>query len=170
VNIGTSIDVSKSRVFCPNCGKGDQQPAGYCRQCGSLQPDPAQPFHFPHLSRSSVRTSTVANCFAALASFIVAFFLYTVVLGIGGGLVIHALAWVSILVGIWCAIAAWKSFQVEKDFRIASNKGPASASKLRPAVTDKLLEEPDFEQFVPPSVTDGTTSRLAAVPNKSTKS
>ena len=157
-------------MYCPNCGKGDQQPAGYCRQCGSLQPDPAQPFHFPHLTRSSVRTSTIANGAAALASFVVAFVLYTVVLGIGGGMVIHALAWASILVGIWCAIAAWKSLQLEKDFLAGSIEGPGVGSTFAPAVTDKLLEEPDFEQFVPPSVTDSTTSRLAAVPNKSTKS
>ena len=157
-------------MYCPNCGKGDQQPAGYCRQCGTLQPDPSQPFHFPHLSQSSVRIGAIANGIASLASFIVAFVLYAVVLGIGGGLVIHALAWISILVGVWCAFAAWRSYQLERDFRGGWDEKRGYRSPLQSAETDKLLDEPNFEQFVPPSITDTTTNRLSTVPNRSTKS
>ena len=149
-------------MFCPNCGKGDQQPAGYCRQCGTLQPDPQHPFYFPHLSRSAVRTSTVANAAAALMAFIVAFVLYTVVLGIGGGSIVHLLAWASILVGLWCSFAAWKSFQLEKDFRNGSNESSEDNARLVSPITDKLLNEANFEQFVPPSVTDTTTKHLTA--------
>jgi len=157
-------------MFCPNCGKGDQQPAGYCRQCGALQPDLSRPYYFPHLSQSSVRTNTIASGVASLASFVVAFVLYTVVLGIGGGMVIHSLAWASILIGLWCAFAAWKSFQLEKDFSVGSKKLSAHASELSSPVTDKLLDEPGFEQFIPPSVTDSTTKHLTKARKKSTES
>jgi len=157
-------------MFCPNCGKSDQQPAGYCRQCGTLQPDLSQPYHFPHLSRSAIRLNTVANVVASLTSFVMAFVLYTVVLGIGGGMIIHLLAWASILIGLWCAFAAWKSYQLEQDFS-AGIKGDAVAGIADiPSVTDKLLKEPNFDDVVPPSVTDSTTRQLADIRNRSTKS
>ena len=157
-------------MFCPNCGKDNQQPAGYCRQCGTLQPDPSQPYYYPHLSRSSVRINAIANLFAALTSFAVAFVLYTVILGIGGGSIIHLLAWASIAVGLWCAFAAWKGFQLEKDFRSNSDKPSEGGFQIVSSITGKLLDEADFEQFVPPSVTDPTTKHLTAEPGPSPKS
>lgn len=157
-------------MFCPNCGKGDQQPAGYCRQCGTLQPDPLQPFYFPHLSRTSARTNTVLNAVASLTSLAVALVLYAVVLGIGGGALVHVLAWASILVGLWCAFASWRSFQLESDFDSGPNGRWDPRPSLRSGSTDKLLEEPNFEEFIPPSVTDSTTNRLGVAQNRSSKS
>ena len=131
-----------------------------------MQPDPSQPYHFPHLSRSSVRVNTLANALAALTAFVVAFVLYTVILGIGGGSIVHLLAWGSILIGVWCAFAGWKSFQLEKDF----DKRSEVSSQLVSPVTDKLLDEANFENFVPPSVTDSTTKGLANARKRSAKS
>ena len=104
----------------------------------------------------------MANAAAALMAFIVAFVLYTVVLGIGGGSIVHLLAWASILIGLWCSFAARKSFQLEKDFRNGSNESSEDNARLVSPITDKLLNEANFEQFVPPSVTDTTTRHLTA--------
>jgi len=157
-------------MFCPNCGKSDQQPAGYCRQCGTLQPDLSQPYHFPHLSRSAVRLNTVANAVAAVISLASALVLYAVVLGIGGGVIVHLIAWASILIGLWCAFASWKSYQLEQDFSSGMIGDLLGNLADVPSVTDKLLNQPNFEDAVPPSVTDSTTRQLADVRNRSTKS
>jgi hypothetical protein len=146
---------------CPNCGKGEQQAATYCRQCGILQPDPSRPYSFPHLSKTFEQINVVISAACGLASFILAAILWLVILGFGGGSMIHLMALTAVAVGLWCAYASWRNFNLQKDFRCGKRE---STGHLAPSesgtITDRLLDIPDFENVVPPSVTDSTTRHL----------
>jgi hypothetical protein len=151
-------------MYCLNCGNSDQQAATYCRRCGTLQPDPSKPYNSRHISRSFATINTVFSALSALASFVVAFILWTIIIGFGGGLLIHLMVAALVAVGLCSAYASWRSFQLQSDFKSNDDEFAANSAIVKsletPPITDKLLNEPDFENAVPPSVTDSTTKHL----------
>ena len=63
-------------MFCPRCGKAEQQPETYCRQCGLFLPDLSKPFKRERPPEEHLKANTVLSVLTIIASFTLAILLY----------------------------------------------------------------------------------------------
>lgn len=149
-------------MFCPNCGKGDQEANAFCRQCGELLPDldsgsGKKPVsltqRFEMLNVHFGISTVVAFGFGA-------FLIYLFFTGKTNEIAI-ASAIVFFIIGLWQIIGMINARQLKKRFERDKEDETDSAKKsLKPKDTAELLPEADFENIVPKSVTEHTTKRL----------
>lgn len=168
-------------MFCPNCGKADQKENTYCRNCGEFLPD----FKIKKKSLSfggdtpeeQIKTNLYLNLMSAFVSAALAIALYVSFLGQ------DALPVVYLTVGFLAAMSGWQfstfyiGLKLKKNFskrRLDSETDIQERTQiqLESAKTKELLNEADFSDVVPISVTENTTRHLSEekVKNKSTKS
>ena len=68
-------------MFCPNCGKSDQEKNSFCRQCGTFLPD------FDKIKKREIspeehlKVNSVLNLMTAIVSITLAILLYSFFLG-----------------------------------------------------------------------------------------
>lgn len=155
-------------MFCPKCGKAEQRPETYCRQCGVFLPDLSKPFkreappedHFKANTVLSILTIVVCAAMAILIYLMLAFRPDT-----------HPLTYVT--AGMFIAIGGWhvqtliRTLKLKKQFqkRIPPVEAEGVTVENQPAVeartTSKLLDPADMTNAVPASVTENTTRHLA---------
>jgi len=150
-------------MFCPNCGKADQTVNSYCRQCGNFLPD------FDNLKKRETspeehfKVNLVLNIMSGVVSITLAILLYSFFLGKQ-----NAPPIIYITAGFLTAMFAW---QVQifirnlklKDQLLKKNKSVVETSEekiLNGAETKRLLNEPDYNDYIPASVTEYTTKNL----------
>lgn len=148
-------------MFCPKCGKADQGPETYCRQCGIFLPDLSKPVKVPVTPQEHVQVNLVFSAMTVVACFTLAILLYSILaFRADTHWLIYATAGLLTAMGIWHTQTLWRSILLKRHFM--KNERPKRYEvELETASTDKLLEQPDFENIVPPSVTDHTTKHLA---------
>ncbi|MEP6947169.1 MAG: hypothetical protein ABJA02_14710 [Acidobacteriota bacterium] len=156
-------------MFCPKCGQPDQTPESYCRQCGTYLPDLNKPVKAPIKPEEHVKVNMVFSAMTVVASFTLSAMLY-IVLGFRSDThwLIYMTAALLLAMGIWHTQVFWRTLQLRKHF-----KKPKASEELEAVSvqkTGKLLEEADFDNIVPASVTDHTTRHLTAVEQRSTES
>jgi hypothetical protein len=151
-------------MFCPKCGKPEQSPEAFCRGCGMFLPD------LDKIKKKEVPAEEhiMVNSFFSLATAIVsstlAIILYST---LGFRPETH---WIVYLVaGFLIAITAWQiqtfirtrmlKKQIEK-MRPKRDDGPDPPVTFERADTAKLLDEANFANAVPTSVTEHTTRHL----------
>lgn len=153
-------------MFCPKCGKAEQLPETYCRQCGVFLPDLSKPFkreappedHFKANTVLSVLTIVVCAVMATLIYSMLAFRPDT-----------HPLTYVT--AGMFIAIGGWhiqtliRTLKLKKQFRKRMRPAEVEVDAGLPAfearTTSKLLDPADMTNAVPASVTENTTRHLA---------
>lgn len=150
-------------MFCPNCGKADQSVNSYCRQCGKFLPD------FDNLKKRETspeehfKVNTVLNIMSGFVSLTLAILLYAFFLGKQDVPPV-----IYITAGFLTAMFAWqvqifvRNLKLKKQL-LNKNKTIVEAGEekvLNNAETKKLLNEPDFDDYVPASVTEYTTKNL----------
>ncbi len=153
-------------MYCPNCGKENEQANVYCRACG---------FSLPDLNKKNmlvwggatpaeqVRTSLVLNLISAVLSLIVGILLLSTMDNRGDKTFIISLA-----AGLLLTISLWQAanFTVGMKLRNHLKKRTDAQENDSPkeiagdATTKELLPEADSENVVPASVTEKTTSLL----------
>lgn len=80
---------------------------------------------------------------------------------------IYATSGLLIAMGIWHIQTVWRTLQLRKHFK--KQKRVQEFETPREAVTGKLLDEADFADFVPATVTEQTTHRLSKTKRRSSQ-
>jgi uncharacterized integral membrane protein len=151
-------------MFCPNCGKSDQKIETYCRNCGMFLPDFSKVKPREISPETHLKANLVLNVMTAVASLTLAILLYSFFLGKADTPVI-----IYITAGFLTAMFAWqaqvfvRNLKLRKHFK--NRKGTASKSEteapeLNAQPTRDFLPEADFENYVPTSVVEKTTTKL----------
>lgn len=163
-------------MFCPKCGNPDQKVATYCRQCGSFLPDFDKAAKKITTPEDHLKANTVMSLMTGIVSLTLAIILYSMFLGKEGTSII-----VYVVAGFLTAMFAWqaqvfiRTQMLKKQLKrpqIDENHAeiPPDSRAFQSRSTNKLLPESDFENVVPASVAENTTSLLKEEVKRSTKS
>jgi hypothetical protein len=151
-------------MYCPRCRKAEQAPETFCRQCGLLLPDLSKPLKRELPPEDHLKANTVLNALTIIVSFILSFLLFAVVPDK------HPLIYVT--AGLLIAIGGWHIqtlIRTEKLKKQWKRRTPLTEVQvnlsgtdrgLKAASTAKLLDQPDFTDAVPTSVTENSTRHL----------
>jgi len=147
-------------MFCPRCGNADQSPETYCRQCGLYQVDFSKPLKRISPPEEHLKANTVLSVITIVASFTLSFFLFLV---LGFRSFTHPLIYVT--AGILLAMGGWHIQSLIRTL-ILKNQWQRRVPLIeppgfKPATTGKLLDEADFTDAIPVSVTEHTTRHLS---------
>lgn len=150
-------------MFCPKCGNPDQSPETYCRRCGAFLPDLSKSIKQESPPEENIKVNTVLSLMTVIVSFTLAILLYAI---LGFRENTHPMIYVT--AGLLIAMGAWhiqtyirtRTLKTQWKRRADMQNDIADRSGIGKATTDKLLEQPDFENMVPASVTDRTTRNL----------
>jgi hypothetical protein len=155
-------------MFCPKCGKADQAPETYCRQCGIYLLDFSKPLKRESRPEEHLKANTVLSVMTVIASFTLSFLLFFV-LGFRSFThpLIYATAGVLLAIGGWHIQTLIRTVMLKKQWK---RRVPLSETRAAPAETSiafkstptaKLLDQAEFADAIPASVTEHTTRHLA---------
>jgi flagellar biosynthesis component FlhA len=151
-------------MFCPRCGRAEQLPETYCRQCGLLLPDLSKPAKREIPPEEHLKANSVLNSMTIIVSFTLSILLFAV--RPGRHPLIYATAGLLIAVGAWHIQTFIRTQKLKKQWKrrtpLAENQEatPESEPAFKSTETGKLLDQADFENTVPASVTEHTTRQL----------
>ncbi len=63
-------------MFCPRCGKAEQVPESFCRQCGLFLPDLSKPIKREIPPEEHLKANTVLNAVTIIVSFTLSILLF----------------------------------------------------------------------------------------------
>jgi hypothetical protein len=166
-NFSDAILVLNS-MFCPRCGKAEQLPETYCRQCGLFLPDLSKPVKRELPPEDHLKANTALSSLTIIASFTLSILLFAVVpdkhplIYVTAGLLIAIGAWhIQTLIRTQKLKKQWKRRTPLTEIQAAL---PETQPSLESPSTGKLLDRADFADTVPVSVTEHTTRHLAERP------
>jgi hypothetical protein len=156
-------------MYCPRCGKAEQLSETYCRQCGIFLPDLLKTIKREIPPEEHLKANTFLNLLTIIVSFTLSFLLFAVVPDK------HPLIYVT--AGLLIAIGAWhvqtfiRTQQLKKQWKRRTPLTETRPAELQAASpepppafksvsTAELLDEPDFKERLPVSVTENTTRHL----------
>ena len=154
-------------MFCPRCGKAEQVPESYCRQCGFYLPDLSKSLKRELPPEDHLKANTALSVLTIIVSFTLSILLFAF---FGARSDTHPLIYTT--AGLLLAIGAWhiqtfiRTQLLKKQWkrRAPLNEIQASLPDAEPpsrsVSTAKLLDPADFENAVPASVTENTTKHL----------
>ena len=147
-------------MFCPKCGKPDQSPESYCRGCGTYLPDLTKPVKGPAPPEQHVTANIVLSSMTIFTSFTLAILLWsTLAFRPDTHPLIYVTAGLLGAMGCWHVQTLWRTILLRKHLK---NSKPSRENELETNVTKgKLLDQANFENIVPTSVTNRTTKHLA---------
>jgi len=156
-------------MFCPNCGKADQKENTYCRQCGKYLPD------FDKIKRREIppeehlKANSVLNIMTAIASLTLAILLYVFFLGKENTpVIIFITAGFLTAIFAWQVQVFWRNLKLKKQIILPKRAENEEKSKeLKSVQTNELLDEADFSDIIPASVSEYTTKNLKEKANRS---
>ena len=154
-------------MFCPRCGKSEQLPESFCRQCGLFLPDLSKPIKREIPPEEHLKANTVLNAMTIIVSLTLSFLLFAVVPNK------HPLVYVT--AGLLIAIGAWhiqtfiRTQKLKKQWkrRTPLTEIQAAASETQPelkSASTAKLDKADFAGTLPTSVTEQTTRHLVERP------
>ena len=159
-------------MFCPRCGRAEQLPESYCRQCGLFLPDLSKPVRRERPPEEHLKANTVLSLMTITASFTLSILLYAF-FGFRPGT--HPLIYVT--AGLLLGMGAWhiqtftRTQLLKKQWKRRAplteiQAGLPEAQQALSASTGKLLEQADFADVLPASVTENTTKHLVERPSQ----
>jgi len=155
-------------MFCPKCGNADQLPETYCRQCGAFLPDFDKPAKKPVSPQTHLTANSVLSLMTAIVSLTLAILLHYYFLGQEGTpILIYVTAGFLTAICAWQVQTFWRNLLLRKHFKTPKNNLPEKNESVdttplheKTVQTNKLLDEADFSNAVPPSVIEDTTRHL----------
>ena len=156
-------------MYCPRCGKADQTPETYCRQCGLFLPDLSKPLKRKTPPEEHLKANTVLSVMTIIASFTLSFLLFFV-LGFRSFThpLIYATAGILLAIGGWHIQTLIRTQMLTKEWKRRAPLNGIQATPLETpiasATTAKLLDQADLSDAIPASVTEHTTRHLAETP------
>lgn len=155
-------------MFCPNCGKDKQEKDSYCRSCGEFLPDFEKIRNRGLAAKTpeeNIKASLFLSLFSSIVSFIMAVLLFITHFGKENT---HPIIYLSaaffIVIGVWQIANVSAALRLKKQFDKRKESGETkewSEKSFNPAKTAELLNEADFANTVPASVTEKTTGNLS---------
>lgn len=151
-------------MFCPKCGKADQMEETYCRQCGVFLPDLSKLVKHEHPPEEHIKVNTVLSLMTVIVSFTLAILLYALM---GFRPETHPMVYVTagllIAMGVWHIQTFIRIRKLKKQWKVRNqHREDEPTPALKSISTAKLLEQADFSNSVPASVTETTTKHLDA--------
>jgi hypothetical protein len=158
-------------MFCPRCGNADQTPETYCRRCGLYLLDFSKPLKRKTPPEQHLKANTLLSVMTIITSFTLSFLLFHV---LGFRSFTHPLIYVT--AGILIAMGGWhiqtliRTLLLKKQWerRVPLSENQTASSDTPPAFkstpTARSLEQADFTDAIPVSVTEHTTRHLAETP------
>ena len=155
-------------MFCPRCGKADQLPESYCRQCGLFLPELSKLVNRELPPEEHLKANTVLSVMTIVTSFTLSILLWAF---FGARSETHPLIFVT--AGLLIAIGGWhiqtlirtqrlkKQWQRRTPLAEIEAALPETQQAFKSAATAELLDEANFADAVPASVTENTTRHLA---------
>ena len=154
-------------MFCPKCGNADQQPETFCRKCGLFLPDLTKPVKGPVSPEQHVTANTVLSSMTIVASFTLAILLWsTLAFRPDTHPLIYVTAGLLGAIGFWHIQTLWRTLLLRRQLKALK---PPRADDIE-QTAPKSLNNANFDDLVPPSVTDRTTRELSKVDISSSKS
>ncbi len=151
-------------MYCPRCGKAEQVSETFCRQCGLFLPDFSKPVKSEIPPEEHLKANTVLNALTIIVSFALSFLLFAVVPNKHP--LIHVTAGLLIAIGAWHIQTFIRTQKLKKQWKRRSPLSeieaglPETQRAFKSASTAKLLDQADFGNTVPASVTENTTRHL----------
>ena len=155
-------------MYCPRCGKAEQLPESYCRQCGLFLPDLSKPLKRELPPEEHLKANTVLSVLTIITSFTLSILLFLVLgfrsfthplIYVTAGLLLGMGGWhIQTLIRTQLLKKEWKRRTPLTEIQAAV---PETQPAFKSASTGNLLDEADFENAVPASVTENTTRHLA---------
>jgi len=154
-------------MFCPRCGKAEQVPETYCRQCGIFLPDLSKRSKRERPPEEHLKANTVLSLLTIVASFTLAILLYAF-LGFRSSThpLIYVTASLLLAIGGWHIQTFIRTQQLKKQWKRRAPLTeveaalPETQGEFKSRSTAKLLDQTDFADMIPPSVTENTTKHL----------
>ena len=155
-------------MYCPRCGRAEQVPETFCRQCGLFLRDLSKPVRREIPPEEHLKANTILNALTIVVSFTLSILLFAIVPDK------HPLIYLTC--GILIAIGAWhiqtfiRTRKLKKQWKRRTPLSeieaglPETERTFKSASTAQLLDQADFEITVPASVTEHTTRHLAERP------
>lgn len=148
-------------MYCPRCGKAEQVAETFCRQCGLFLPDMSKPLKRELPPEDHLQANTVLNSLTILVSFTLSILLFAI--RPSSHPLIYTTAGLLIAIGAWHIQTLIRTQKLKKQWKRRSPLAgvePKPEAALNSAPTAKLLDQADFTDAVPASVTEQTTRHL----------
>ena len=151
-------------MYCPRCGKPEQVPESFCRQCGLFLPDLTKPIKRELPPEDHLEANAVLNLLTICVSFTLSFLLFAIVPDKHP--LIYVTAGLLIAIGGWHIQTLIRTQKLKKQWkrRVPLSEGkaglPETERAFKSVSTAKLLDQADFTDAVPASVTENTTRHL----------
>ena len=156
-------------MYCPRCGRAEQVPETFCRQCGLFLPNLSKQVKREIPPEEHLKANTVLNALTIVVSFTLSILLLAIVP------YKHPLIYVT--AGLLIAIGAWhiqtfiRTQKLKEQWKRRAPLSeieagvPETERAFKSASTARLLDQADFGNTVPASVTEHTTRHLAERPH-----
>ncbi len=163
-------------MYCPRCGRADQTPETYCRQCGLYLLDFSKPLKRETPPEEHLKANTVLSVMTIIATFTLSFLLFSI---LGFRSFTHPLIYVT--AGILLAIGGWhiqtliRTLMLKKQWKrrvpLSENQAapPDTPNAFKSTPTAKSLDQANFADAIPVSVTEHTTRHLAETPQRKSR-
>jgi hypothetical protein len=154
-------------MYCPKCGKADQPPETFCRQCGNYLPDFDKPDKKQTTPEDHIKANAALSILTATASLTLSILLFLIfknipdthpIIYVTGGFLIAITAWQ--IQTFWRTMLLRKHFKQQKKQPESSAANQNAPPEFETKPTNQLLPEADFENYVPASVIEKTTNKL----------
>lgn len=149
-------------MYCPRCGKAEQSPETFCRQCGLFLPDLSKPLKRELPPEDHLKANTVLNALTIIVSFTLSILLFAIKPGTHP--LIYATAGILIAIGAWHIQTLIRTQKLKKQWKRRTPLTEPNVAEtdraFKSASTAKLLDQADFTDAVPTSVTESTTRHL----------
>lgn len=151
-------------MYCPRCGKAEQAPETFCRQCGLFLPDLSKPLKRELPPEDHLKANSFLNALTIVVSFTLAILL----LGIkpSSHPLIYATTGILFAIGAWHVQTLIRTEKLKKQWKRRTPLAQAGGASvetdrtIKSASTAKLLDQANFADAVPVSVTENTTRHL----------
>ena len=152
-------------MYCPNCGKPDQTPDAFCRQCGHYLPDFEKLKKKETTPEEHLKANSFLNLLTAVVSLALAVTLYVIFLGRSDThWIIYLTAGFLTAICAWQVQTFWRTQLLKKHFRrqreLRNAPAQTNSEPLLAVPTKELLPGADLRDVVPASVTENTTRDL----------
>jgi hypothetical protein len=148
-------------MFCPKCGKADQAEETYCRQCGTYLPDLSKPVIAAVTPEQHIKANVVLGSMTVVTCLTLAVLLYLFFLGLPEApSVIYVMFGLLIAMAAWHVQTVWRSLLLRKHLIEKKVRREDPPTEGLGPTTGKLLDQANFENVIPASVTDHTTKHL----------
>ncbi|HVE59724.1 MAG TPA: zinc ribbon domain-containing protein [Pyrinomonadaceae bacterium] len=158
-------------MFCPKCGKPDQSPETYCRQCGEYLHDYEKAVKKVTTPEEHLKANSVLSAMTVVASLILSTLLFLIFKNqTDTHPIIYVTAGFLIAIAAWQIQTFWRTLLIKKHFKKRKNNEKSTwgdelekqieSRYLESKPTNELLPEADFKDYVPASVVEKTTRKL----------